>query len=81
MGYGQGHPVKASVLSIHDVQVFGFNDSGQQVVAGVGWRVEGEHWVRQGRGHHSSPPTGPGCPPQPATVRPSSSTGWGSWRS
>lgn len=34
MGCGQGLPVRGSVLSIHGIQVFGFNDSGQQLVAG-----------------------------------------------
>ena len=65
MGCGQGLVTRTSVLSVHGVQVLGFNDLGQQVVSeGRGNRQEDKHWVReeQAEGSHSSPPS----PAQPS---------------
>lgn len=67
-----------SVLSIHGVQIFGFNDSGQQVVAGRREnRPQGEHRVREQEAGGRGPPP----PPPPPGPLGASRTGWGSWRS
>lgn len=53
-----------SVLSIHGVQIFGFNDSGQQVVAGQREsRPQGEHGV--GEQEAEGTPRRPGPPACP----------------
>ena len=48
MGGGQDLLVRASVFSIHGIQVLGFNDLGQHVVAaGRRTRQEDKHWGRE----------------------------------
>lgn len=48
MGCGQDLLVRTSVLSIHGIQVLGFNDLGQHLVAaGRRNRQEDKHWGRE----------------------------------